>query len=70
MIGLFSGWRPGLPRRGSPWSLCWASHRRARKNDIQSLSDKVDRLQQELSDVERQVYNGQVPAGQRRRGGR
>lgn len=33
------------------------------QNDIQSLSDKVDRLQQELSDVERQVYNGQVPAG-------
>ncbi len=33
------------------------------QNDVQSLSDKVDRLQQELSDVERQVYNGQVPAG-------
>jgi tol-pal system protein YbgF len=33
------------------------------QNDIQTLSDKVDRLQQELSDVERQVYNGQVPAG-------
>ncbi len=32
-------------------------------NDVQSLSDKVDRLQQELSDLERQVYNGQVPAG-------
>jgi len=33
------------------------------QNDLQSLSDKVDRLQQELSDVERQVYNGQVPEG-------
>jgi tol-pal system protein YbgF len=33
------------------------------QNDVQTLSDKVDRLQQELSDVERQVYNGQVPAG-------
>src|ERR1041385_1054087 len=33
------------------------------QDDIQSLSDKVDRLQQELSDVERQVYNGQGPAG-------
>jgi tol-pal system protein YbgF len=33
------------------------------QNDIQTLSDKVDRLQQELSDVERQVYNGQAPAG-------
>src|SRR6266478_7370774 len=31
------------------------------QNDVQTLSDKVDRLQQELSDVERQVYNGQVP---------
>ncbi len=33
------------------------------QSDLQSLSDKVDRLQQELSDVERQVYNGQVPEG-------
>ncbi len=33
------------------------------QNDVQTLSDKVDRLQQELSDVERQVYNGQAPAG-------
>src|SRR5476649_2762410 len=39
------------------------------QNDIQTLSDKVDRLQQELSDVERQVYNGQVPAGGQPAGG-
>src|SRR5271154_4334042 len=29
------------------------------QNDVQALSDKVDRLQQEISDLERQVYNGQ-----------
>ncbi|HXQ42493.1 MAG TPA: tol-pal system protein YbgF [Candidatus Udaeobacter sp.] len=29
------------------------------QNDVQALSDKVDRLQQEVSDLERQVYNGQ-----------
>ena len=38
--------------------LCAAAPARA-QNDIQSLSDKVDRLQQELSDVEHQVYGGQ-----------
>jgi amidase len=31
--------------------------------DGQALSQKVDRLQQQLSDLERQVYNGQAPAG-------
>ena len=39
------------------------------QNDVQTLSDKVDRLQQELSDVERQVYNGQVPPGGSATGG-
>jgi tol-pal system protein YbgF len=39
------------------------------QSDVQTLSDKVDRLQQELSDVERQVYNGQVPAGGSATGG-
>jgi len=44
-------------------SVAGVNSARAQNNDIQSLSDKVDRLQQELSDLERQVYNGQVPAG-------
>ncbi len=39
------------------------------QSDLQTLSDKVDRLQQELSDVERQVYNGQAPAGGQPAGG-
>ena len=33
------------------------------QDDVQALSQKVDRLQQQLSDLERQVYNGQAPAG-------
>jgi tol-pal system protein YbgF len=32
------------------------------QNDVQALSDKVDRLQQEISDLERQVYSGQGSA--------
>ncbi len=32
------------------------------QDDIQSLSYKLDRVQQQLSDLERQVYNGQPPA--------
>ena len=32
------------------------------QDDVQALSQKVDRLQQQLSDLERQVYNGQAPA--------
>jgi tol-pal system protein YbgF len=39
------------------------------QSDLQTLSDKLDRLQQELSDVERQVYNGQAPAGGQPTGG-
>jgi tol-pal system protein YbgF len=65
-------WRAGLPAR--PVALLsalvflalafgGATSARAQNSDVQSLSDKVDRLQQELSDLERQVYNGQVPAG-------
>jgi tol-pal system protein YbgF len=33
------------------------------QDDVQALSEKVDRLQQQLADLERNVYNGQVPAG-------
>jgi tol-pal system protein YbgF len=31
------------------------------QDDVQALSDKLNRMQQELSDLERQVYNGQPP---------
>src|SRR5262249_4827712 len=33
------------------------------QDDVQALSQKVDTPQQQLSDLERQVYNGQAPSG-------
>jgi len=66
MNELSSRWRPGLSASALAAAaivFLAAPLPAQAQNDIQSLSDKVDRLQQELSDVERQVYNGQVPAG-------
>jgi tol-pal system protein YbgF len=33
------------------------------QDDVQALSEKVDRLQQQLADLERNVYSGQAPSG-------
>ena len=46
----------------SPFCLS-APRRRGRRTMSRPFREKVDRLQQQLSDLERQVYNGQAPAG-------
>ena len=64
MIGSTSFWWPTRLGRVAPVlvfglaTLAAMPQARA-QNDVQALSDKVDRLQQEVSDLERQVYNGQ-----------